>query len=156
MFFSAGEVVSGVVDLGCAAMMLPEPPTIKAAATLLSSTLQSAAEYPIAADTLGARGERLAHTIMAGVGGAVARSSLKEFSIVLYELSRVWTQPLNDLLRTLLAHEGFPSPLASAAVKDAFLRKLPTLLGSRSKFIVHVEEFSLVCRGLQESEFARM
>ncbi|CAG5035809.1 unnamed protein product [Parnassius apollo] len=90
-------------------------------------------------------------------GGATPRGQVEPLAELLLALNRA---PLADgglaaCLRRALAPDDFPSPHATRAHKHHFITALLKEKNSKRRILETVQEFSLVCRGLIDTDYAR-
>ncbi|KAI8142326.1 hypothetical protein BJV82DRAFT_153317 [Fennellomyces sp. T-0311] len=97
-------------------------------------------------------GFQIMEQLLAGIGGRVPRSFSGPLVDVLYKMMGRYVQGSRHWLDRLLAQEGFPSALIQRSDKEAFMKGI---LGTRSlkRFKQHTHEFSVKCRGLNNTAF---
>ncbi|KAI8970253.1 armadillo-type protein [Mycotypha africana] len=100
-------------------------------------------------------GIKIMEQLLLGIGGRVPRSFSGPLVDVLHRITGKYLQPSREWLRTLLATDGFPSPLVTPEDKEALLKGV---LGNRSlkRFKETVNNFSIKCRGLGNTTFGKV
>ncbi|XP_041976423.1 importin-13 [Aricia agestis] len=103
----------------------------------------------------------LAHQAICTIGGAAPRAQLEALTELLLALNRAqWVEVkegegLGTWLAAALAPPGFPTAHATPAHKNKFLTNVIKERSSKRRLLETVQEFSLACRGLIDTEYAR-
>ncbi|KAL0892361.1 hypothetical protein ABMA27_015496 [Loxostege sticticalis] len=147
------DLLSELVELGCNCVRMWEARAARAACGWLSAlALQRPAALQPHAPALTAAALRC-------IGGATPRNHIEPLAELLLSLNRAaWAGERGDLhawLRLALAGEGFPTHHATAAHKNKFIAAVIKEKSSKRRLLETVQEFSLVCRGLIGTEYAR-
>ncbi|XP_050342429.1 importin-13 isoform X2 [Nymphalis io] len=113
----------------------------------------------------------LTRTALSGIGGATPRNQMEPLAELLLAFNRAqWkgeggakgtagvgaeAGDLGAWLRESLADAGFPSTHATDAHKQKFIQAVLSERRSKRRVLESVQEFSLACRGLIGTEYAR-
>ncbi|XP_045765024.1 importin-13 isoform X1 [Maniola jurtina] len=149
------DLLPDLVDLACACVRLWEAGAAGAACGWLAALAQRRAP------ALHARAPALTHTALRCIGGATPRNQMEPLAELLLALNRAqWpgaegSAELGAWLRVALAHAGFPSAHATDAHKQKFIAAVLREKSSKRRLLETVQEFSLLCRGLIGTEYAR-
>ncbi|XP_023951807.1 importin-13 isoform X2 [Bicyclus anynana] len=96
---------------------------------------------------------------LVNLGGATPRNQMDPLAELLLALNRAqWEDGAGGLaawLRDSLAHADFPTQHATDAHKQKFITAVLREKSSKRRLLESVQEFSLVCRGLIGTEYAR-
>ncbi|CAH2266921.1 jg8826 [Pararge aegeria aegeria] len=145
------DLLPDLVDLACTCVRLWEVGPAGAACRWLATLAQRRAS------TLQGQAPSLTHTVLRCIGGATPRNQMEPLAELLLALNRAqWAGGgLGAWLREALAHAGFPTPHATEAHKQKFITAVLKERTRRVRLLEAVQEFSLVCRGLIGTEYAR-
>lgn len=88
--------------------------------------------------------------ILVSIGGESPRSCLPSFSNILFWLLKYYPQKSQITLSSLFSQHGFPSPNISNENKNYFLEQIFKDSKSQNRIISIVNDFSVICRGIQE------
>ncbi|CAG8504703.1 10566_t:CDS:10 [Paraglomus occultum] len=93
--------------------------------------------------------------LLAGIGGKTPRSYVPSVADVLYKMTSRHVEASSNWLRVLLSQDNFPSPNVKQDAKDLFAK---SILGTRNirRYKDLVNEFSLKCRGLENTAYGRV
>ncbi|XP_052752608.1 importin-13 [Galleria mellonella] len=154
------DLLPELVDLGCECVRLWEVSAARAACGWLAAL---AAQRPPA---LQPRAPALTAAVLRCIGGATPRNQIEPLAELLLALNRAeWRCPpgaaaeqaagLAGWLRQALAVAGFPTEHATDPHKHKFIAAVVKEKSSKRRLLETVQEFSLVCRGLIGTEYAR-
>ncbi|CAH2075140.1 unnamed protein product, partial [Iphiclides podalirius] len=145
-----------LVDLACTCVHMWEAAAARAACGWLAAL---AARRPHA---LRKHAHALTAATLRCIGGATPRNQIEPLAELLLALNRVQfpegTEGGSGLaawLRSALDVDGFPTPHATRAHKSTFIAAVLKEKNSKRRLLETVQEFSLVCRGLVGTEYAR-
>ncbi|CAH2107560.1 unnamed protein product [Euphydryas editha] len=158
------DLLPDLVDLACGTVRAWEARAAAAACYWLAALAprRAAALLPLA--------PRLAHAALACIGGVTPRNQMEPLAELLLALNRVqWpavgavgvaqggaaSGALGAWLRAALAPAGFPSAHATDAHKQKFIQAVLREKNNKRRLLESVQEFSLACRGLIGTEYAR-
>eukprot|EP00052_Salpingoeca_macrocollata_P021275 m.181879 g.181879 ORF g.181879 m.181879 type:complete len:1084 (+) comp21495_c0_seq3:4495-7746(+) len=141
--------------LPCAinALTMNEVPTVKDAAAVIVLFVNKAAEDASVAQQITQHAERLLQVTMQNISGGFPRSDVHAMSDILFSLNTVCAGQLAQWLTHLLSRENFPNERATTAAKQTFLHNALKECKHRKRFRAAVDEFALVCRGLDNTLF---
>ncbi|KAJ0180029.1 hypothetical protein K1T71_004620 [Dendrolimus kikuchii] len=152
------DLLSELTDLARACILVWEGYAACAACRWLAAL---AANRP---RSLHAHAPALTADVLRCIGGATPRNQIEPFADLLLGMNRaVWVQegaggPAGDLglwLRQALALDGFPTHHATEQHKQKFIAAIVKEKSNRRRILESIREFSLVCRGLVGTEYAR-
>jgi uncharacterized hydantoinase/oxoprolinase family protein len=107
-----------------AALSLPELPTVKAACNALSEMLEvlTQADAAAAAAVLeeGGAGQNLMASLLTGIGGAVARASVRELGSVLWRFKACFPRRATAWAEGALRQQEYPSARVDLQAKSFF------------------------------------
>ncbi|XP_053603159.1 importin-13 isoform X2 [Plodia interpunctella] len=140
-----------LVDLGCNCVRMWEAHAARSACNWLSVL---ALQRPL---VLQPRAPELTTAALRCIGGATPRNQIEPLAELLLALNRAeWRgEELAGWLRRALAQPGFPTHHASDEHKHKFIAAVVKEKSSKRRLLETVQEFSLVCRGLIGTEYAR-
>ncbi|KAI5630766.1 importin-13 [Phthorimaea operculella] len=150
-----------LVELGCECVRLWEAGAARAACAWLSALC---AQRPLA---LQPSAPALTAAALRCIGGATPRNQIEPLAELLLALNRAsWRQDaaagagaggvgLALWLRQALEPRGFPTVHATEPTKHKFIAAVSKEKSSKRRILETVQEFSLVCRGLIGTEYAR-
>ncbi|XP_049866175.1 importin-13 [Pectinophora gossypiella] len=147
------EDLPQLVELGCNCVRMWEAACARAACAWLAALCgaRPAALQPHA--------PALAAAALRCIGGATPRNQMEPLAELLLALNRAqWRSESGDLgawLRAALAPPGFPTHHAADSHKHKFIASVVKEKSSKRRLLEAVQEFSLVCRGLIGTEYAR-
>lgn len=143
--------MSSAVELACGCVRMWEVAGSRAACGWLSAL---AAQRPLC---LQPRAPALTAAALSCIGGATPRNQIEPLAELLLSLNRAsWRDAeLAGWLRAALAAPGFPTPHATDPHKHKFIQAVVKEKSSKRRLLETVQEFSLVCRGLVDTEYAR-
>ncbi|CAJ0845700.1 12261_t:CDS:10 [Entrophospora sp. SA101] len=97
-------------------------------------------------------GLEITRELLFGIGGNLPRSLIPQLSTVLFKITGRYIENSREWLNILLSQENFPSKNVNQVTKQNFAK---AILGTRSsqKFKGIVTEFSIKCRGLEDSAY---
>ncbi|XP_028986913.1 importin-13-like [Betta splendens] len=139
----------GVLSLKC-----PETPTVKAASLFFTELLPRCKDVSPLAEVLQRDGKLLTETVLQAVGGGSPRNLTEHFSEVLLSLNRHCPALFSQWMKETLQAPGFPSAQVSAEQKQTFSQQLLREQSNKRRVKELVQEFSLLCRGLQGSGYS--
>ncbi|XP_026729425.1 importin-13 [Trichoplusia ni] len=145
------DILADLVDLACNCVRMWEAGGARAACGWLGAL---AAQRPPA---LQPRAPALTAAALACIGGATPRNQIEPLAELLLALNRAaWREAeLAGWLRAALAAPGFPTHHATDPHKHKFIAAVVKEKSSKRRLLETVQEFSLVCRGLVDTEYAR-
>ncbi|KAM3962967.1 LOW QUALITY PROTEIN: importin-13-like protein cdm [Aphomia sociella] len=147
------DLLPELVDLGCECVRLWEVSAARAACSWLAML---AAQRPLA---LQPRAPELTAAALRCIGGATPRNQIEPLAELLLALNRAsWRGASGGLagwLRQALSVAGFPTEHATDTHKHKFIAAVLKEKSSKRRLLETVQEFSLVCRGLIGTEYAR-
>ncbi|CAG8458064.1 10209_t:CDS:10 [Paraglomus brasilianum] len=93
--------------------------------------------------------------LLAGIGGKTPRSYVPLVADVLYKMTSRHVEASSNWLRVLLSQDNFPSRNVKQDAKDLFAK---SILGTRNirRYKDLVNDFSLKCRGLENTAYGRI
>ncbi|KAL4708418.1 hypothetical protein ACJJTC_019654 [Scirpophaga incertulas] len=148
------------VPLGCTCIRMWEAGSARAACSWLSALCCAAPRR------VRPRAAALTTAALRCIGGATPRNHMAPLTELLLALNRApWEADgadgadgaggLHVWLRGALADPGFPTPHATDDSKLKFIAAVVKEKSSKRRLLETVQEFSLVCRGLVGTEYAR-
>ncbi|XP_028161077.1 importin-13 isoform X3 [Ostrinia furnacalis] len=146
------DLLPDLVELACECVRMWEARAARAACGWLAVL---ALQRPAA---LQPRAPALTAAALRCIGGATPRNHIEPLAELLLALNRApWALggDLGGWLRAALAGDGFPTHHATPASKTAFIANVVKEKCSKRRLLETVQEFSLVCRGLIGTEYAR-
>ncbi|XP_046960638.1 importin-13 [Vanessa cardui] len=157
------DLLPDLIDLALSSMRAWEARAAAAACGWLAALAAHRAR------ALRPRAPAAAHAALACIGGATPRNQMEPLAELLLALNRAqWAgeggakaaggSEAGDLgawLRGALAQAGFPSTHATDAHKQKFIQAILREKSSKRRLLESVQEFSLACRGLIGTEYAR-
>lgn len=145
------DLLPDLVELACGCVRMWEVAGSRAACGWLSAL---AAQRPLC---LQPRAPALTAAALSCIGGATPRNQIEPLAELLLSLNRAsWRDAeLAGWLRAALAAPGFPTPHATDPHKHKFIQAVVKEKSSKRRLLETVQEFSLVCRGLVDTEYAR-
>ncbi|XP_013187080.2 importin-13 isoform X1 [Amyelois transitella] len=145
------ELLPDLVDLGCNCVRTWEAQAARAACSWLAAL---AAQSPAA---LQPRADQLTAAALRCIGGLTPRSQMEPLTELLLALNcAAWRGAgLAGWLRAALAQPGFPTHHATDEHKHKFIASVLKEKSSKRRLLASVQEFSLACRGLIGTEYAR-
>ncbi|KAJ8732601.1 hypothetical protein PYW07_015200 [Mythimna separata] len=145
------DILPDLVELACGCVRMWEAGGARAACGWLSAL---AAQRPHA---LQPRAPALTAAALTCIGGATPRNQIEPLAELLLALNRAaWRDAeLAGWLRHALATPGFPTHHATDPHKHKFIQAVIKEKSSKRRLLETVQEFSLVCRGLVDTEYAR-
>ncbi|KAJ8012271.1 hypothetical protein DPEC_G00066940 [Dallia pectoralis] len=149
IYLSAHLDVESLFYCGILALKFPETPTAKSACFFFAELVCHCADIPPIGQVLQREGTLLIQNILEAIGGQSPHCLTEHFSQVLFCLNRHCHTPLAQWLKEQLHVPGFPSAQVSTEQKDAFNRQLLSEQTNKCHVVEIVNEFSLLCRGLQ-------
>ncbi|CAG9560300.1 unnamed protein product [Danaus chrysippus] len=151
------DILPDLIALACEFVRAWEARAASAACSWLGSL---AAVRPACLEP---RAPLLTHTALRCIGGATPRNQMEPLTKLLLALNRAsWPSqsagaggPLGDWLRASLSAPGFPTVHSTEAHKQKFIAAVLREKTSKRRLLEAVQEFSLGCRGLIGTEYAR-
>ncbi|KAI8428800.1 hypothetical protein MSG28_007472 [Choristoneura fumiferana] len=147
------DLLTELVELGSLCVRLWEAGAARAACLWLGALAA------VRAPALQPHAPLLTIAALRCIGGATPRNQIEPLAELLLALNRAaWRAELGDLaawLRAALAEPGFPTPHATDPHKHKFIAAVIKEKSSKRRLLESVQEFSLVCRGLVGTEYAR-
>ncbi|CAB3243920.1 unnamed protein product [Arctia plantaginis] len=146
------DILPDLVDLACACVRLWEAGGARAACAWLGALAAARAHV------LQPRAPALTAAALACIGGATPRNQIEHLAELLLALNRASWRAGGELatwMRHALAQPGFPTVHATDLHKQKFMAAVIKEKSSKRRLLEHVQEFSLVCRGLVDTEYAR-
>ncbi|CAH0727885.1 unnamed protein product, partial [Brenthis ino] len=151
------DLLPDLVDLACNCVRVWEARAAGAACAWLAALAQRRAA------ALQRCAPHLTITAMSCIGGATPRNQMEPLAELLLALNRAqWDEAgagaageFGAWLRVALARAGFPSAHATDAHKQKFIQAVLREKKSKRRLLESVQEFSLACRGLIGTEYAR-
>ncbi|XP_072940741.1 importin-13 [Epargyreus clarus] len=136
-----------LIDLACTCMKLPEPQASRAACGWLAALAAARA------DALQPHARDIVDALLRCIGGLTPRNHIEPLAVLLLALNKAaWRgAELGAWLRPALAAAAAPAPHH----RDAFLAAVLREKNSKRRMLEIVQEFSLACRGLIGTEYAR-
>lgn len=154
------EVINAIFMFVITGMGLQERLALKSAlnfmADFVSQDYQEDSEIANIMDSLVMNmGMQIMEQLLMGIGGRVPRSFSGPLIDVLYKITGKYLQASRQWLHTLLARDGFPTPLATSSDKETFIKGV---LGTRSlkRFKENANAFSIKCRGLENTLYGNV
>ncbi|XP_068630418.1 importin-13 [Battus philenor] len=145
------DLLPQLIELACSCVRLWEAGAARAACGWLAAlaTHRPAALQPHAAS--------LTAATLRCIGGATPRNQIEPLAELLLALNKAPFQEtgLASWMRAALEVDGFPTPHATQAHKQTFITAVLKEKISKRRILETVQEFSLVCRGLVGTEYAR-
>ncbi|CAH0407640.1 unnamed protein product [Chilo suppressalis] len=146
------DLLPELVDLGCTCVRMWEASAARSACGWLSSLAVAAPR------ALQQSAPALTAAVLRCIGGVTPRSHIEPLAELLLALNRAqWPQGtgLAEWLPSALSTRDFPTQHATDAHKRKFIAAVIKEKSSKRRLLEHVQEFSLVCRGLIGTEYAR-
>ncbi|CAG9785207.1 unnamed protein product [Diatraea saccharalis] len=146
------DLLPELVDLGCNCVRMWEACAARAACGWLSSLAGAAPR------ALQHSAPALTAAALRCIGGATPRNHIEPLAELLLALNRAqWADGagLADWLRHALTAQHFPTHHATVDSKRKFIAAVIKEKSSKKRLLETVQEFSLVCRGLIGTEYAR-
>ncbi|XP_038210801.1 importin-13 [Zerene cesonia] len=145
------NLVPELVQLACTCVRVWEAHAARSACLFLSAL---AARSPRA---LRDAAPDLTYAVLRCIGGSSPRNQLEPLAELLLALNRAaWgSGELAAWLRAALAAPDFPSRHATPAHKHRFIDAVLREKNSKRKLLESVHEFSLACRGIVDTEYAK-
>ncbi|XP_045493442.1 importin-13 [Colias croceus] len=145
------SVVPDLVQLACGCVRVWEVHAARSSCLFLSAL---AARNPRA---LRDAAPELTYAALRCIGGASPRNQMEPLAELLLALNRAaWgSGSLGTWLRAALTAPDFPTHHATPAHKHRFIDAVLREKTSKRKLLESVHEFSLVCRGLVDTEYAK-
>ncbi|XP_010888392.2 importin-13-like isoform X1 [Esox lucius] len=141
--------VKSLFYCGILALKFPETPTAKSACLFFAELVCHCVDIPPIGQVLHRDGKLLIQTILEAVGGQSPHCLTEHFSQVLFCLNRHCHTLLSQWLKEGLHVPGFPTAQISMEQKDTFNQQLLREQSNKRHVVEIVNEFSLLCRGLQ-------
>lgn len=152
------DLLNELVELACGCVRLWEAVAARAACAWLAAL---ALKRPAA---LHRQAPALTAIALRCIGGATPRNQIEPLAELLLSLNRAAWPPaegglpapeLGAWLRQALANQGFPTHHATDQHKQKFIAAIVKEKSSKRRILETIQEFSLVCRGLVGTEYAR-
>ncbi|XP_039296342.1 importin-13-like [Nilaparvata lugens] len=134
-------------------LLLPELITVKAAVFFFTAVISHSRDHNLLLACVQQYGEKLVETLLACIGGAASRVNIEPLSDILLELNKKHSDNMSRWLTAHLSRADFPSHRPSLQVKAHFAKTV-VKHKNRHKLQETVRDFSLVCRGLVNTEYA--
>ncbi|KAL0966281.1 hypothetical protein UPYG_G00293330 [Umbra pygmaea] len=143
--------VKSLFYCGILGLKFQETPTAKSACLFFTELIPHGSDILPIAQVLQRDGKLLIRTILEAVGGQSPRCLTEHFSQVLFCLNRHCPALLSQWLKEGLHIPGFPSAKVSEEQKNKFHQQLLREQTNKRRVLEIVNEFSLCCRGLQDT-----
>ncbi|XP_030630632.1 importin-13 [Chanos chanos] len=154
LYLSGSPDIKVVFYCGILSFKFPETPTVKSTCLLFTELISHCEDIPAVSEVLQEDGQLLLQTLLEAIGGQAPRSLTEHFAELLFSLSRHCRSLLTVGLREALLPPGFPSIHVSMEQKDQFCQQVLREQLNKRRMREIVKEFSLLCRGLQGTEYA--
>lgn len=146
------DILPDLIELACVCVRMWEAGGARSACAWLGALGVARAHV------LQPRAPHLVIVALACIGGVTPRSQIEPLAELLLSLNRASWRAGGELaiwLRQALAQPGFPTIHATEPHKQKFINAVIKEKSSKRRLLEHVQEFSLVCRGLVDTEYAR-
>ncbi|XP_068084761.1 importin-13 [Anabrus simplex] len=148
-----GEDMAALFQYGTLTLSIPEVPALKAASSFLVNLISQSRDIPVLLNVVQAGGDVLVHRLLRCVGGDIPRAALDPVSDIFLMLNKKHCDNLGRWMQQAMQEEGFPSQRVSPTQKEHFVKSVLRERANKRKLQDIVREFSLICRGLQGSEY---
>ncbi|XP_075970336.1 importin-13-like protein cdm [Anticarsia gemmatalis] len=146
------DILPDLVELACGSVRLWSAGAARGACGWLGALAGARAHVLQPAAPL------LTAAAVACIGGATPRNQIEPLAELLLALNRASWRAGGELaawLRQALAQPDFPTVHATEPHKQKFMAAVIKEKSSKRRLLEHVQEFSLVCRGLVDTEYGR-
>jgi hypothetical protein len=143
--------------LAASALILPEKPTVRATSNFLTEFSVRSVDRPNMLLILNNEGEFLVGQVFAVIGGTFdsPRNNVELMADLLLALNQKHFENSCRWLHSLVHRPAFPTNRISKEQKETFVKQLVRERKNKRKIKDSINELSLVCRGLVDSEYAQ-
>lgn len=140
----------GMFRLACAALLLPERPTVKAGASFITEFINKSRESEHMASMVNNDGEAVVTQVFIVIGGTVdsPRNVVEFMADILIALNQKYFDNLTRWLSNQIQKDDFPTNRVTKEHKENFVRLILRERKNKRKVKEMVSEFALVARGL--------
>lgn len=140
----------GMFRLACAALLLPERPTVKAGASFITEFINKSRESDHMASIVNNDGEAVVVQVFVVIGGTVdsPRNVVEFMADILISLNQKYFDNLTRWLSSQIQKDNFPTNRVTREQKENFVRQILRERKNKRRVKEIVSEFALVTRGL--------
>lgn len=140
----------GMFRLACAALLLPERPSVKAAASFLTEFINKSRDSELMASIVNNDGEAVVTQVFVVIGGAAdsPRNVIEFTADILIALNQKYFDNLTRWFQRQIEKQDFPTNRVTREHKENFVRQVLRERKNKRKVKEIVSEFALVTRGL--------
>lgn len=144
----------GLFRLACSALILPEKPTVKAAASFITQFINKSRNSEELARIVNANGLAVVNQVFAVMGGCMnsPRNVVEFCGDILLALNSKYSDNLSRWLSIQVAKDGFPSHRVTKEQKESFVQFVLREKKNSRKVKEYVTDFALISRGLVANE----
>lgn len=143
----------GLFQAGVAGVQMHEAPTSKAACQFLSNFLLFLHQVPALNDVVVKNGQHLVDVLLRAVGGESPRNNIDPMADVFLMLNKFYGHLLSQWMNEAVNRNGFPNARVTREQKELFTKKLITERSNKRKVKELLLEFTLLWRGLINTEY---